>query len=43
MLCCVADREMEDEWRVCLEEKKELEEIGWSIEMLLGFPVVGPD
>jgi hypothetical protein len=34
-------REVEDECRVYLEEKKSLEEIEWSMEVLSRFPVVG--
>jgi hypothetical protein len=39
----VVGKEMEAEWRACLEKKEELEEIGWSMEVLTRIPVVGLD
>jgi hypothetical protein len=37
----VVGKKMEAEWRACLEKKEELEEIGWSMEVLARIPVVG--
>jgi hypothetical protein len=39
----VVGKEMETEWRACLEKKEELEEIGSSMEVLSRIPVVGLD
>jgi hypothetical protein len=37
----VVSKEMEADWRACLEKKEELEEIGWSMEVPSRIPVVG--